>query len=291
MKPGPSNAKKLLADIIGIDSSPKSAIDWLVTISLAEGWYSNPNEAVEAAEKWEKPFLSLILQELNEFNQVGRFTSYAINSSSDDLIQGAAFVEPKDPPNVRASKSKRALQGSYTNALRLLIPREFEALCAGIVELLGVEKATLTDYSADEGIDFYGKLHLEKMVSPNPIFPSIQRQLNAWIIGQAKHYIKGQVSTFEIRDLVGAVELAKGKAFGAASDKYADLAIKVCDPVFYLFITTGSITANSWRLLSQSGVAGMDGDMVASFLADNQVGLSNGVFDNDLLKKWVAKFI
>lgn len=124
----------------------------------------------------------------------------------------------------------------------------------------------------------------------NEIFPGVRRQLSAWMIGQAKHYSTGDVSTFEIRDLVGAIELAKGQAFGAAGEKYADLDLRVCDPVFYLFFTTGRITLNSWRLLAKSGVAGMDGSMVASFLADHAIGSHNGTFQDYLLKKWIARY-
>jgi hypothetical protein len=171
-----------------------------------------------------------------------------------------------------------------------LTPRKFEALCVGLLQLIGVEEPSITQYSADEGIDFYGKLHLRRAMSVDALYPSIQNQLSVWTIGQAKHYKKGDVSTFEIRDLVGAVELARGKAFGATGEKYSDLDLRVCDPIFYLFFTTGRITANTWRLLNRSGVAGMDGDMVASFLADNSIGNDGNNFRADLLNKWIASF-
>jgi hypothetical protein len=91
-----------------------------------------------------------------------------------------------------------------------------------------------------------------------------------------------------LRDLVGAVELAKGKAFGSAGEKYKDLHLRACDPVFYLFITTGSMTENSWRLIKHSGVAGMDGAMVASFLADRGIGMEGGTFNNLRFRQWLG---
>jgi hypothetical protein len=111
------------------------------------------------------------------------------------------------------------------------------------------------------------------------------------MLGQAKHYRAGQVSTFEIRELVGAVDLAKAGAYGSAMDKYADLRLRVCDPVFYLFFTTGRISSNSWRLIARSGVAAMDGNMIASFLADRGIGTdSKGVFQEDVFKHWLGKY-
>ena len=122
-------------------------------------------------------------------------------------------------------------------------------LCSGLLKVIGVDKPITTKYSADEGIDFYGKLKLEKFVFSEHHFPGVQQQLDCWLIGQAKHYLNLDVSTVEIRELVGSVELAKARAFGSIGEKYLDLQVRVCDPVFYLFFTTGRLTSASWQLL------------------------------------------
>jgi len=288
MKPGPQLAKKIFVEnLIQIDSPPKSATEWLVEIIQLQGWYTIESEIIETAEKWQGKFLMLLRTELNTLHQFGRFYNYTFNSSSDYMIQGFAYPEPKDSDRVKQAKTRRTFFKEYTTALKLLHPRDFEALCAGILSVMGVKQPKLTRYSADEGIDFYGKLHLENLLFPNAVFPSIQRQLSIWIIGQAKHYIASQGSTPEIRDLVGAIELAKGRAFGSSDDKFSDLRIRVCDPVFYLFITTGRITGNSWKLLTESGVIGMDGEMVASFLCDHSIGVTSNVFDYKEFYAWI----
>lgn len=146
----------------------------------------------------------------------------------------------------------------------------------------------LTAFSADEGIDFYGRLHLEKLILPRAAFPGWQRQLSVWMVGQAKHYFEGKVSTPAIRELVGAVMLASKHAFGSADDKYQELTIRACDPVFYLFFTTGRLTSNSWKLLDRSGAIGMDGEMLGSFLADRGVGMEAGRFDRALFDSWLS---
>jgi restriction endonuclease Mrr len=108
-----------------------------------------------------------------------------------------------------------------------------------------------------------------------------------WMIGQAKHYIQGQVSTPDIRELIGSVVLARGRAFSSESAQYVDMHIRPCDSVFFLFFTTGRMSSRGWKLLASSGVIGMDGDMVAAFLADAGVGVRDGRFDEEAFKGWI----
>lgn len=291
MRPGPSRAKQIFVGSIDVESEPRSAVDWLVEIGLDEGWHENESEAREAAERWSDRFLDLLRQDLNEHRQMGRFAPFEFNSSSSYLIQGCAFIEPRDSDDVRAAKARRSQYDDYAEALRELSPREFEALCSGLLDVIGVEDVETTAYSADEGIDFYGKLKLGRFILVEDFYPGVQQQLSVWMLGQAKHYVASKVSTFEVRELVGAIELARAGAYGSVGEKYADLRLRVCDPVFYLFFTTGRISLNSWRLIHRSGVAAMDGDMVAAFLADHAVGTDDrGEFREEGFKSWIARF-
>jgi len=287
MKPGPSSAKQLFLEAVRVDDPPRPAVDWLVAISLEQGWFAEDSDAREKAEKWAPQFLVMLRNEVTAHRAIGRFLRFDFNSSSDYLLQGCSFIEPRDSPEVKAAKTSRSRYEDYRVALRTLTPRQFEGLCVGLIGVLGVENPVTTSYSADEGIDFYGKLRLDRFIFPGNHFQGVQQQLTTWMIGQAKHYGETDASTFAFRELVGSVELAKGSAFGSMGEKYPDLEIRVCDPVFYLFFTTGRITANSWRLMESSGVVGMDGEMIAALLADNEVGVENGVFDAEILKTWV----
>ncbi len=107
------------------------------------------------------------------------------------------------------------------------------------------------------------------------------------MVGQAKHYKKTQAATPDIRAVVGSVDLARARAF-ARSDSFADLEIRVCDPVLYLLFTTGTISSDGWSLLDSSGVIGMDGMMVAAFLADHGIGRSEEEFDSTAFAEWVT---
>jgi hypothetical protein len=205
------------------------------------------------------------------------------------MLQGAAFIEPKDPASVRQSKKQIAYFEEYVTALGDLSPRDCEVLCTRVLELLGVQQPTLTQFSADEGVDFFGQLRLSEFLAPDLVTPNIEKQLSVWIVGQAKHYKASKVATFDVRELVGAVELAKAKAFSSKSDKYPELNIRASDPVFSLFMTTGKISSSTWTLLRNSGVVGMDGQMVAAFLARHGVCTSSGRFRKSDLSRWLKR--
>ena len=291
MRPGPAAAVAALAEILGVESPPQPASELLVEISVHQGWHSSRDLAREAAARWEKPFLTRLRDEHAQLAQQGRFVVYAFNSSSPDHIQGCAYVEPFDDATTRAAKARRAVFDAYVSAIAALSPREFEMLCKGILTLWEVEDPQISAYSGDEGIDFYGRLRLERHLAGDRPFQGVERQLVVWMVGQAKHYKKGRVSTPEIRDLVGAVALARAHAFGGLSEKYEDLIVRVCDPVFYLFFTTGPMSLDTWRLIDRSGVIGMDGPMVAAFLADHGVGIDNGAFDGTAFGDWLAGLV
>jgi hypothetical protein len=290
-KPGPAEAVKALPLVLEVDSPPRPATTILVEICLAKGWHATTDEAREAAEGWEHRFLTRLRTILSECNRLGRFCLHDFNSSSDYMVQGCAFIEAGvDTPQVQEAKRRRSAFGAYVAAVAGVTPDDFEAMCRGILAELGVEDPVVTPHSADEGIDFYGRLKLEGNLKRVTALPGIYRRLGVWMVGQAKHYQAIQSGTPDIRAVVGSIDLARGKAFGSANDKYPDLDIRVCDPVFYLFFTTGDISTDGWQLLDQSGVIGMDGQMVAAFLADHAVGQSGGRFDPHAFEAWLDGF-
>jgi hypothetical protein len=76
----------------------------------------------------------------------------------------------------------------------------------------------------------------------------------------------------EGQTLFGAIELAKGKAFGTGGRQVSRS--------FY----------QTWQLLERSGVTGMGGQMVAAaFLAEHGVGMSSGSFSPRALTRWLGR--
>jgi hypothetical protein len=290
-KPGPAEAVDALPRVLHVTSPPRAVVDVLVEICLVLGWHATSDDAREAAERWQKRFLARLRTELSESNRLGRFCLFDFNSSSDYMVQGCAFIEVGvDTPEVQDGKRRRSEFGAYVAAVAEISPDDFEAMCRGMLAELGVDDPVVTPHSADEGIDFYGRLKLEGNLRHVTALPGIYRRLGVWMVGQAKHYKAMQSGTPDIRAVVGSIDLARGKAFGGTSDKYPDLDIRVCDPVFYLFFTTGDISTDGWRLLEQSGVIGMDGQMVAAFLADHAVGQSGSGFDATEFERWLDTY-
>jgi hypothetical protein len=207
------------------------------------------------------------------------------------MVQGSSFIEVGvDSEQVQEAKRHRSAFPKYLVAIQNVSAGDFEAMCRGMLAALGVEEPVVTPHSADEGIDFYGRLSLQGNLEHVAALPGIYRRLRVWMVGQAKHYRAMQSGTPDIRAIVGAVDLVRGKAYGSSTDKYPDLDIRVCDPVFYLFFTTGSISSDGWRLLEQSGVVGMDGQMVAAFLADHGIGRVANDLNAAEFERWIGRF-
>lgn len=287
MKPGPSLISAKILNTIALDASPRSAVEIINEIILIEKWCKSDSEAREKAETWQKATLTRLRQELNALLEVGRPARFAFNSSSQYMIQGACFIEPKDSEELKDKKQRRSRFTEYYQAISTLSPHHFEVLCGKLIGLLGVEKPIVTRTSSDEGIDFYGKLSLESIFFPHDLSPTIQKQLSIWLVGQAKHYQSVQSGTPEIRDLAGAIALGRAGAFGSLESPLIELQIRVVDPVFALFITTGSLSGNAWRLLKRSGIIGMDGEMLAAFLADRGVGINSSGFEECSFMRWI----
>jgi hypothetical protein len=289
MRPGPKQTARILVETTPLDLPPTNITDLVSSIITDNGWESNKSSAFEKAELWRDATLETLRLQINQLLEIGRPVRVTFNSSSAYIVQGSCFIEPSDTREIQESKTRRIRSEPILKALSSLTPDQFEFLCGKIIELLGVEKPFVTRRSADEGIDFYGKLKLESILFPNDITSTIQRQLSVWLVGQAKRYISTKSGTSEIRDLVGAVSLGRASVFGSITSPFSEMNIRVADPVFAILITNGFISANAWRLLDRSGVIGMDGEMVAAFLADREVGIESGDFKEDAFIAWLEK--
>lgn len=281
---GPAAAANLVATSIAERDGPRSLRAALEDVLVTEGWASSAAEVAETAESLEIRVRRRLEAHLEAAIGGGSHLNYEFNSSSTSMIQGSCFIEPSDSLELRAAKNRRASTSDYFSVFESLTHQRFEELCVGVLRLLGVQKPGITPATADEGIDFYGEI--TPLATPTPL-SNFQDHMRVWLIGQAKHYPSGQAATPEIRELVGSVDLARAKAFSRTSDPYAELTIRVCDPIYYLFVTTGSISSAGWRLLDKSGVVGIDRSRLATFLADRKVGQISGSLDDAEFQLWL----
>lgn len=111
-----------------------------------------------------------------------------------------------------------------------------------------------------------------------------------WVVGQAKQFNRSQVATFDLRELVGSIQLARAKAYGLDQDRYPTLDIKVADPVIALFFTSGQVSKEARILARKSGVIAVDGELLAHLLSWARIGFdADDVFDPSLFLEEVRR--
>lgn len=273
MKPGPRAVCQTIFETLDLDAPPRDIGE--ITREVIEGKDWNL-DGLEKAEAWKAQILHLLERHCDECYQHRRQPKVAFNSSTPSMIQGPCFVEPREPHDTKEQKLRRLQWREYYNALKRVDPREFELLCKGILQLLGAKEPTVTEYRADEGIDFFGKVSFAEVAGIFPQYPVFEESLTVWLVGQAKHYQHTKVATPDIRELVGSVTLGRARAFASLDEeRLPRLRIKVCDPVFMLFFATGDISQQGWELCSKTGVVAMDGELLAQFLADKEIGIDS----------------
>ncbi|WP_417708914.1 restriction endonuclease [Roseibium aggregatum] len=285
---GPVAAAKALTQYVSLDTPPKRLVDVLRLMIEGENGVDSAS-AIEITEKWKKRFEGRVRYELSEAENDGIPLNYSFNSANPEYVQGACFIEGSDSDAIRSEKNARAKQEEYFSFYDELTPNMFERLCGKILELFDVEESYVTRASADQGVDFFGRLPFGTLLKPKDIPAGAEKQLAVWLVGQAKHYLKTSVSTKDIRELVGSVILARSKTYAGNSDPLKDLEIRVCDPVVFLFLTTGKFTRDSRDLLRRSGVVAMDGVQLGIFLADHLAGQDDGELSVGALRKWLSE--
>lgn len=290
MKAGPRNAASLLNEIVDIEQAPLAAKILLQEIILGQGWAEDREIAAELAEAWEEKFLIKAMEIETMRLSRGQPCNFEFNSSSRYILQGTARILPGDTKKKIAEKNRRRHLADYVDVITDLSEDEFEYLCAGILSLLGVSKPVVTRKSGDQGIDFFGRLELGKFIQFSSLPGGIESQLMIWLVGQAKHYFSTPISTHVLRELFGSVELARAKIFAGKKDPHAELKIRAGDPVYYMLITSGEVSADSWEIVSRSGMILMDRSMIALTLSDKGIGMKGNIFCADDLKSWIRKF-
>lgn len=280
-----------IVDFFAEDQPPVRLIDAIVDIcvSLDERGRSIDFHQ-EWAEKNAQGVSERLREHLNRCAGEGQPCRFEFTSPDTfEYINGSAHVLPGDSEALAGAKIARSRLSQYRAFLRGLDNRQFEAVCVGFLDILGCADPTITRRSGDQGVDFYGQLKLEGRLATRFHLPGPDRRFAAWIVGQAKHYA-GSVSTFNLRELVGSVVLARSGTFADDGRALSGLTIRLCDPIFYLFLTTGTLTQDSRKLTDASGIIALDGEAIAATLADANIGIKDGSFSLPDAFAWVDSF-
>jgi hypothetical protein len=142
---------------------------------------------------------------------------------------------------------KLAKETRFQNTLHRTTPADFEKLAAIILKILGCQDVFSTPASHDQGMDAFG---WQILVQPTPY--GVTHGLT-WI-AQAKHYVATQVTTGNVRELVGSKELLVAKVFSTVDERYKELRLRSYAPIAVALITTEEIPTTVRRLADGAGV-------------------------------------
>ena len=110
--------------------------------------------------------------------------------------------------------------------------------------------------------------------------------------GQAKHYPDRPLGTDVVRELTGAISLARTKTFSRDDlDPFPGLNLKPFAAMVALLFTTGRFTTGAVRLAEAAGIIARSGEQIAVFLADKGVGMTQTgagpMFDSTAFRGWL----
>lgn len=283
--PGGTSAAELLGDYVGAEDPPIEDVLILEKIIIDQGWAS-ATDAKTQARGWLKRFSGRAVAIHNEAAENRRFISFTFSPASDSHIQGSCFPLPGEDEKTRGDKKKRANALPMLDVVRELSPRDFEFLCGLVLASFGVESPNVSRGSGDQGVDFYGHASFGSLIADSVLPGSVEEPIRIWIVGQAKRYRETKVSTADLRELVGSVELSRAKVYSTQRDPLNNLSVRLCDPIFYMLVTSGDFTSGSRQLIERSGIIAMDGLQLCQFLADHGMGGGiNGFEKNALLEE------
>lgn len=287
MKPGPAAAADWVINSLPRAHPPTDPETLIVKIGDELQWFESPEDAQEKAERWREPFLKRLRFAVNDPERRGRPTRFEFNSSREELVQGACYIEAENSADLRQSKCRRQNIETYVELICGLTGRKFEGVCRGVLALIGCESPVVTPRGNDQGIDFHGRLEMRGRLNMAYAQTAVDEAMHTWIVGQAKQ-IEGKVGTPEIRDLVGSVEIALHRISADENRALSELGMRPYDSVWRFFITTGDFTRDALKLINRLGLIGIDGLTVAAILSDHEVANLNGAVDLDAFDVWVG---
>jgi hypothetical protein len=134
----------------------------------------------------------------------------------------------------------------FQNSLHRISASEFEMLAAVVLRVLGCQEVFSTPSSHDQGVDAFGHMRL---VHPTPY--GVSHGLT-WI-AQAKHYAASQLTTADVRELVGSKELLVARVFSTVDERYKELRLRMFAPTAIALVTTEEIPGTVRRLADGAG--------------------------------------
>jgi hypothetical protein len=229
--------------------------------------------ASEKAEELEERVRRLVLASKEQADKAGTFSIITISSTNDRVVLGSCCIEPGDSAAVQAAKRARRYKPELLNAIRSLTFGEFEKFGSKILQELGATMVRVTPHSNDQGIDFYGTLSIGELAQIDPAICQLTHNITLRFAGQAKHYPENPIGPDVVRELIGAIDLARYRVFTSGPDLFDDFELRPFHPLLTMLFTTGHFTSGALDLGEKAGMILRTGEQLAVFLADRGIGV------------------
>ena len=283
----PKDVLTKLEAVIGVTGGPRrlrSAIE----LVLQDSFNLLPLQALEKAELLEESVRDLIAEE----EETAPCPKLTLVSSAEHMVAGYCYPNPSDSSEIAAAQRSRLNIDPLLQEIRNLTFQEFELFGARVLRELGAKRTKVTPHSDDQGIDFYGILSLGQNSFLPPPFGRLAHDVRLRFAGQAKHYPTTPIGPEMIRELVGAISLARHNVFTTDDEIFDDLELLPFNPLVAMFFTTGRFTSGALDLAAKSGVIAKSGEELAVFLADKSVGMYDDKgtvkFDKTRFRDWLS---
>jgi len=288
MGAGPAAVASWILQEFPLGSSPQRLSQIIVDFGTSESWFASDAEAQEKGERWLVPLkkrLARALSDAREFDYVARFD---FNPSDASYIQGYCYVTATDSLELQLAKLARVHLDHYRSEIRRRSSDDFEAVCRGILAILGCANPILTPHSDDQGLDVFGEIQSIGLVSQMGALYGQERRLSSWIVGQAKKYTI-PVEAADIREFVGSRELQRLGIFSGDGRALEMLRAKPLQATHLIFLTTGPLRSGAREVARGAGVIVIGESEVAALLADHRVATVAGVYWPHRFDSWIVR--
>jgi Restriction endonuclease len=288
----PKQVVDRLEEVFWPEGEPRRLVE-AVELELVNTFGATSIAASERAEQLSGRVSQLITERLVACDSQGTVPRLVLLGTALDVVAGGCHRLRGDDAVVSFLKRSRQQADLLLNAMRSLDFNQFEHFGMKVLTELGATKAEVTPSSGDQGIDFFGELSLGELMDHPPPFLKLARDIRLGFVGQAKHYPTRTIGPDVVREIAGAVALARAGAFSREKvDLFDRIDLKSHSPIVTLLLTTGSISSGATHLAAAAGIIARSGEQLAVFLAEKGVGMrddgSGPVFDNSAFKEWLS---
>ena len=208
------------------------------------------------------------------------------------VVHGSLLVFPDDDSSTISAKTSRLQSQEICSAIQSLSFDEFERFGKAVLRELGCPLPMVTKHSGDQGIDFYGDTSIGQLLGEPKDTKRLLHSARMVIVGQAKHYPNRSIGPREVRELVGALSLARTSTFSKQGlDLLDEVDLRPNTPTLAVLFSTGEFTAGARHLATEAGLVLYSGSQLAVFLADCQVGINgsgaDSKFDAAVFRAWM----